>query len=83
MFKFNGSDKKDGSGKPSPKEFYIPFTLGYIFGTFLLSPDLDLLITIDNGTTAEEELRLAKMPTIVHDHHNPGDRLPPSQGSQT
>ena len=26
----------------TPKEFYIPFSLGYIFGTFLLSPDLDL-----------------------------------------
>jgi uncharacterized metal-binding protein len=25
-----------------PKEFYIPFTAGYLFGTFLLSPDLDL-----------------------------------------
>ncbi|MFN3598649.1 MAG: DUF2227 family putative metal-binding protein [Aquificaceae bacterium] len=26
----------------TPKEFYIPFTLGYLFGTFFLSPDLDL-----------------------------------------
>jgi len=51
-----------------------------------LTPDLiyklkgyaDLLITIDNGTTAVEELSLAKMPTIVLDHHNPGDRLPPA-----
>jgi uncharacterized metal-binding protein len=25
-----------------PKEFYIPFTLGYLIGTFFLSPDLDL-----------------------------------------
>ena len=25
-----------------PKEFYLPFTLGYIIGTFFLSPDLDL-----------------------------------------
>lgn len=25
-----------------PKEFYIPFTIGYLFGTFFLSPDLDL-----------------------------------------
>lgn len=25
-----------------PKEFYFPFSAGYIFGTFLLSPDLDL-----------------------------------------
>jgi len=25
-----------------PKEFYIPFGAGYIVGTFLLSPDLDL-----------------------------------------
>ncbi|MFN3975713.1 MAG: DUF2227 family putative metal-binding protein [Aquificaceae bacterium] len=26
----------------TPKEFYIPFTLGYVLGTFFLSPDLDL-----------------------------------------
>ncbi|MFN3870061.1 MAG: DUF2227 family putative metal-binding protein [Aquificaceae bacterium] len=26
----------------TPKEFYIPFTFGYLFGTFFLSPDLDL-----------------------------------------
>ncbi|WP_448587693.1 metal-binding protein [Thermocrinis sp.] len=25
-----------------PKEFYIPFGFGYLIGTFLLSPDLDL-----------------------------------------
>jgi uncharacterized metal-binding protein len=25
-----------------PKEFYLPFTLGYLIGTFFLSPDLDL-----------------------------------------
>jgi len=25
-----------------PKEFYIPFSVGYLIGTFLLSPDLDL-----------------------------------------
>ena len=25
-----------------PKEFYIPFGLGYLAGTFFLSPDLDL-----------------------------------------
>jgi uncharacterized metal-binding protein len=25
-----------------PKEFYLPFTAGYLFGTFFLSPDLDL-----------------------------------------
>ncbi|MFN4319484.1 MAG: single-stranded-DNA-specific exonuclease RecJ [Aquificaceae bacterium] len=51
-----------------------------------LTPDLiyklegyaDLLITIDNGTTAIEELSLTKMPTIVLDHHNPDERLPPA-----
>ncbi|MCS7262851.1 MAG: DUF2227 family putative metal-binding protein [Aquificaceae bacterium] len=26
----------------TPKEFYLPFTAGYLLGTFLLSPDLDL-----------------------------------------
>jgi uncharacterized metal-binding protein len=25
-----------------PKEFYLPFSVGYVLGTFLLSPDLDL-----------------------------------------
>ncbi len=25
-----------------PKEFYIPFSAGYLVGTFLLSPDIDL-----------------------------------------
>ncbi len=25
-----------------PKELYVPFSLGYLVGTFLLSPDLDL-----------------------------------------
>lgn len=25
-----------------PKEFYLPFGLGYLVGTFLLSPDIDL-----------------------------------------
>lgn len=26
----------------TPKEFYMPFVAGYLIGTFLLSPDLDL-----------------------------------------
>lgn len=26
----------------TPKEFYIPFAIGYLFGTFFLSPDIDL-----------------------------------------
>lgn len=38
----------------------------------------DLLITIDNGTTAVEELSLVRVPTIILDHHNPGERLPPA-----
>ncbi|MEN3033899.1 MAG: DUF2227 family putative metal-binding protein [Aquificaceae bacterium] len=25
-----------------PREFFIPFVFGYLFGTFLLSPDIDL-----------------------------------------
>jgi len=25
-----------------PKEFYLPFAAGYVFGTFFLSPDIDL-----------------------------------------
>ncbi len=38
----------------------------------------DLLITIDNGTTAIEELSNATIPAIVFDHHNPENTLPPS-----
>lgn len=38
----------------------------------------DLLITVDNGTTAIEELSLATIPTIILDHHNPGENLPNS-----
>lgn len=38
----------------------------------------DLLITVDNGTTAIEELSLATIPTIILDHHNPGENLPKS-----
>ncbi len=38
----------------------------------------DLLITIDNGTTAIQELSYSKIPTIVFDHHNPGEVLPPA-----
>ncbi|WP_448587710.1 single-stranded-DNA-specific exonuclease RecJ [Thermocrinis sp.] len=38
----------------------------------------DLLITIDNGTTAVEELKEFKKDTIVIDHHNLGEELPPT-----
>lgn len=31
----------------------------------------DLVVTLDNGTTAIEELSLAKVPVLVLDHHNP------------
>lgn len=36
----------------------------------------DLLVTIDNGTTAVEELRNSGLKTLVVDHHNPGEELP-------
>lgn len=42
-----------------------------------LSRYADLLITVDNGTNAVEELNLLNIPTIVLDHHNPGEELPP------
>ena len=49
-----------------------------------LTPDLakkleryaDLLITVDNGTTAVEELSSIKIPVVVLDHHNPKEDLP-------
>lgn len=36
----------------------------------------DLLVTVDNGTTAVEELGVSEMPVVVLDHHNPDERLP-------
>ena len=38
----------------------------------------DLLITIDNGTTAVEELKVFKKDSIVIDHHNIGEEIPPT-----
>lgn len=35
-----------------------------------------LLITVDNGTTAIEELKDSKIETIIIDHHNPHEELP-------
>jgi single-stranded-DNA-specific exonuclease RecJ len=43
-----------------------------------LSHYADLLITIDNGTTAVEELREFKKDAVVIDHHNVGEELPPA-----
>jgi single-stranded-DNA-specific exonuclease len=43
-----------------------------------LSHYADLLITIDNGTTAVEELREFKRDAVVIDHHNVGEELPPA-----
>ena len=36
----------------------------------------DLLITVDNGTTAVYEINQSNIPVIVVDHHNPMDVLP-------
>jgi len=43
-----------------------------------LSHYADLLITIDNGTTAVEELREFKRDAVVIDHHNVEEELPPA-----
>lgn len=43
-----------------------------------LSRYADLLITVDNGTSAVEELRLLSIPAVVLDHHNPDNELPPA-----
>jgi single-stranded-DNA-specific exonuclease len=37
-----------------------------------------LLITVDNGTTAIEELKNSPIETIIIDHHNPHEELPPA-----
>ncbi len=36
----------------------------------------DLIITVDNGTTAVEEINGCRKPVVVLDHHNIGDKLP-------
>lgn len=36
----------------------------------------NLLITVDNGTTATQELKNSKIETIIIDHHNPHDEIP-------
>ncbi len=41
-----------------------------------LSRYADLLITVDNGSTAVEELSHATIPTIVLDHHNTSEIMP-------
>ncbi len=41
-----------------------------------LSRYADLLITVDNGSTAIEELSYATIPTIVLDHHNISEIMP-------
>ncbi len=41
-----------------------------------LSRYADLLITVDNGTTAVEELSLLKIPAIILDHHNISEEVP-------
>ncbi len=43
-----------------------------------LSKYADLLITIDNGTTAIEELREFKRSALVIDHHNVAEEVPPA-----
>lgn len=42
---------------------------------------IDLIITVDNGISGIEEVKLAKelgMDVIITDHHEPGDILPPA-----
>ncbi|WP_394187635.1 single-stranded-DNA-specific exonuclease RecJ [Paenisporosarcina quisquiliarum] len=42
---------------------------------------IDLIITVDNGISGIEEIKLAKelgMDVIITDHHEPGDILPPA-----
>ncbi len=41
-----------------------------------LSRYADLLITVDNGSTAVEELSYSTIPTIVLDHHNVSENVP-------
>jgi len=44
--------------------------------TDLISKYADLLITVDNGTSAVEEINSMDIDVIVIDHHNPQDILP-------
>ena len=66
-------------------EYYIPDRRQEGYGLNknaikeITSQNYDLMITVDCGITAFEELKLAKknnLKTIVTDHHQPGDDLP-------
>ncbi|RMG26478.1 MAG: single-stranded-DNA-specific exonuclease RecJ, partial [Methanobacteriota archaeon] len=71
----------------SKVSYYIPDRLSEGYG---LSPEsvkeiaergVNLIVTVDCGVTAVEEVRLANslgMEVIVCDHHEPGDELPPA-----
>lgn len=62
-------------------QIYLPNRLeGYgVSKKFIENTDSDLIITVDNGITAVEQVELAKSlgkEIIVTDHHNPQDVLP-------
>ena len=58
----------------TPKEFYIPFTLGYIFGTFLLSPDLAL--PQSKPSKRWRKLRLIWKPYQSFSNHRGSSHIP-------
>ena len=63
----------------APDRFQFGYGLTEKFVEFLSSAEPDLLITVDNGISSIEGVRLAKergMSVIVTDHHLPGDQLP-------
>jgi len=67
--------------------YYIPHRIHEGYGLnknavqTLAEDGTQLIITLDNGISAIEEVRLANslgMDTVVVDHHEPGDELPPA-----
>jgi single-stranded-DNA-specific exonuclease len=67
--------------------YYIPDRMTEGYGLSVNSireiseSDVSLIVTVDCGVTAVEEIALAKelgMDTVVCDHHQPSDELPPA-----
>ncbi len=68
-------------------DYYIPSRIREGYGMnadavrFLAQKGTQLIVTVDNGISAHEEIRLAKqlgMRVLVTDHHQVGEELPPA-----
>ncbi len=57
-----------------PREFFFPFTAGYLVGTFLLSPDLDL--PYSKPSRRWKTLKFIWMPYQVFSRHRGASHVP-------